>query len=893
MLWIWAFLFYGGLSNDLTYTLTITSSNDEIKSIETSATGTAGAWSFDQEDATCEALSLLGEQQCEAVPGCKYDKNHEDNECHSDVIYARKKEYPSGYALEILPPSAIFCTSWVNAPAVNLWSKAGKGILYLLTLLYLFLGVGICADIFMSAIEVITSSTTKVTVTDKETGTTTELEAQVWNETVANLTLLALGSSAPEILLATLETCMALGEPAPVLGSATIVGSAAFNLFVIIAVCMVSVPVPGAPGADKDESGIRRVKELGVFAITAFSSVFAYMWLYFCLAIWTPDQVTLTEALITFAFFPVLVGVAYGQDTKWKCCGNKSTGPNERIKLINAIHDNPDAKDSDIIHKLPPPKRSYMVYRVNAMRHINGKKPVINETHANGTEGDVEMTEYPDDMKTGEIHQHHETTVQFVCKHYAVKEDAGHLNVTVIRKGDLSKVHRVGYQTADGTAEGSGDSPDYVHTEGTLIFAKEETHKRISVKINEDEEVEENENFYILLMDPEGQDFGLGRTKVCEVTIIDVSSPGVVGFGDKSITVQESIGKVVIPLVREDGAMGKIHVDFMCQEGTAVPGKDYNNKNGTITFEPNMTDASIEIDIINNNEMESRDRTFSVLLVGVRNENNSAKLNSDATECRIFVSDNEKYAQKVKRILSFWESQKGGSSLGSANWPKQFKDAAEAPDPGCCSYLMHTISLPWKMLFACIPPTHYAGGWVTFFCSLAATGIVTMIIGEVAGSFGCMVGMPKAIVAITVVALGTSMPDTFASRTATQMSPDADAAIGNVTGSNSVNVFLGLGLPWLVGSIYAIANDIACVFPDGKAVEKCYNVPQGSLGPSLVIFIPCAVVCILSLFARRKLADGELGGPSAGRWGTAAFYVFLWFLFILMAALYEAGTWEL
>ena len=34
----------------------------------------------------------------------------------------------------------------------------------------------------------------------------------------------------------------------------------------------------------------------------------------------------------------------------------------------------------------------------------------------------------------------------------------------------------------------------------------------------------------------------------------------------------------------------------------------------------------------------------------------------------------------------------------------------------------------------------------------------------------------------------------------------ADAAVGNVTGSNSVNVFLGLGLPWVVACIYELAN---------------------------------------------------------------------------------------
>ena len=56
--------------------------------------------------------------------------------------------------------------------------------------------------------------------------------------------------------------------------------------------------------------------------------------------------------------------------------------------------------------------------------------------------------------------------------------------------------------------------------------------------------------------------------------------------------------------------------------------------------------------------------------------------------------------------------------------------------------------------------------------------------------------------AITFVALGTSLPDLFASRAAAMNEKYADNAIGNVTGSNSVNVFLGLGLPWLIASIY-------------------------------------------------------------------------------------------
>lgn len=50
--------------------------------------------------------------------------------------------------------------------------------------------------------------------------------------------------------------------------------------------------------------------------------------------------------------------------------------------------------------------------------------------------------------------------------------------------------------------------------------------------------------------------------------------------------------------------------------------------------------------------------------------------------------------------------------------------------------------------------------------------------------------------------MGTSLPDTFASRTAALREDSADNSIGNITGSNSVNVFLGLGLPWLIAAIY-------------------------------------------------------------------------------------------
>ena len=65
------------------------------------------------------------------------------------------------------------------------------------------------------------------------------------------------------------------------LGPSTIVGSAAFNLFVISAVCVCAIP---------DGHG-KTIKDLGVFAITAVFSIFAYLWLAVILLYTSPNVV--------------------------------------------------------------------------------------------------------------------------------------------------------------------------------------------------------------------------------------------------------------------------------------------------------------------------------------------------------------------------------------------------------------------------------------------------------------------------------------------------------------------------------------------------------------------------------------------------------------------------
>lgn len=134
---------------------------------------------------------------------------------------------------------------------------------------------------------------------------------------------MALGSSAPEILLSVIETVTTLNETPGELGPSTIVGSAAFNLMVISAVSVVAVNDQNAPNIiestglhdeDQPPKGIKKIKDMGVFTITAVASVFAYVWLLIVLAFSSPNEVELWEGLVTLGFFFLLVSLAFMAD---------------------------------------------------------------------------------------------------------------------------------------------------------------------------------------------------------------------------------------------------------------------------------------------------------------------------------------------------------------------------------------------------------------------------------------------------------------------------------------------------------------------------------------------------------------------------------------------------
>lgn len=117
--------------------------------------------------------------------------------------------------------------------------------------------------------------------------------------------------------------------------------------------------------------------------------------------------------------------------------------------------------------------------------------------------------------------------------------------------------------------------------------------------------------------------------------------------------------------------------------------------------------------------------------------------------------------------------------------------------------------------------------------------------------------------------------DTFASKVAAIQDQYADASIGNVTGSNAVNVFLGIGVAWTIAAIA------------WRSKGKPFKVDPGSLAFSVTLFTILAVVSVLTLLYRRRatVAGGELGGPRTCKIITSLMFVSLWLIYILLASL--------
>ncbi|KAL1513689.1 hypothetical protein ABEB36_003066 [Hypothenemus hampei] len=256
----------------------------------------------------------------------------------------------------------------------------------------------------------------------------------------------------------------------------------------------------------------------------------------------------------------------------------------------------------------------------------------------------------------------------------------------------------------------------------------------------------------------------------------------------------------------------------------------------------------------------------------------------DIIRAQIRIKESKEFKNTVDKLV-----QRANASLliGTSSWREQFiealtvssSDEDDLKEPSKMDYFMHCLTVFWKILFAFVPPTDIFKGYLCFLVSIFSIGVVTAIIGDVASHFGATVGIRDAVTAIIFVALGTSIPDTFASKVAAIHDKHADASVGNVTGSNAVNVFLGIGVAWSIAAVYHAING------------NTFRVDPGNLAFSVTIFCSEAAVAIFILFIRRsKIVGGELGGPVCLKYFTSFVLFILWIIYLVLSTLEAYGV---
>eukprot|EP01063_Lacrimia_lanifica_P028613 TRINITY_DN4205_c0_g3_i1.p1 TRINITY_DN4205_c0_g3~~TRINITY_DN4205_c0_g3_i1.p1 ORF type:complete len:1087 (+),score=361.03 TRINITY_DN4205_c0_g3_i1:94-3354(+) len=459
----------------------------------------------------------------------------------------------------------------------------------------------------------------------------------------------------------------------------------------------------------------------------------------------------------------------------------------------------------------------------------------------------------------------------------SVMENRGSVTVRARRRGGTRGNLSVRYRAADLTATAG---VNYAATDGLLTWVDGETgEKEVVVEIIDNEVFQPDLIFTVKLETVQGDAASqVGQNRMTVVTIVDDDHPGVFAFSSSYYLVSEMSKEVAVEILRHQGSSGSLIVSYKTLDGNGLGAaeahRDYTPMSGQLQFKPGETSKTLFIPVVDRSLVDREDHFF-VSLTEV--EGKPGGKIGKVPRARVIIHSDGEAIDLVEEVLKkVKESEESDNA-----WVQQFRDALDwgpgddGESPSNIEYVMHFLTLFWKVLFSFVPPPTYFGGFPCFAISLLFIGLVTAMVAEIAGLVGCTMGLKDQVTAITFVALGTSLPDTFASKQAVEEEEYADAAIGNVTGSNSVNVFLGLGLPWTLASIYYVAKG------------ECYIVPSGALSFSVLLFTVLAVILLACLFALRASQGGELGGKN--RKPFAVFFVSLWFIYILFSSLNVYG----
>lgn len=191
-------------------------------------------------------------------------------------------------------------------------------------------------------------------------------------------------------------------------------------------------------------------------------------------------------------------------------------------------------------------------------------------------------------------------------------------------------------------------------------------------------------------------------------------------------------------------------------------------------------------------------------------------------------------------LLAFY---KDSSSPDKTDEPAPSLDkpalAHGADEQGAVQAAVQAVLTKLLRLLTGAPEKNYV--W-TFLVSIALIIALSYILVEATIVFAAGIGIPPVIVALTLLAAGTSAPDLISSMDVARAGRGG-MAVANAIGSNIFDIFVGLGFPWLVAILFGAQASI--------------HVGTDGLWLSIGMLVATTIVLYLLLVSQRMLSRRE------------------------------------
>jgi Ca2+/Na+ antiporter len=186
----------------------------------------------------------------------------------------------------------------------------------------------------------------------------------------------------------------------------------------------------------------------------------------------------------------------------------------------------------------------------------------------------------------------------------------------------------------------------------------------------------------------------------------------------------------------------------------------------------------------------------------------------------------------------------GGAEKLDEEDEKKVEEEEEEDSP-----ISNAIARPLQLLFEVTIPNCAKEGnkdkyLLTFLMSIIWIGILSYFMVTWASKLGCIWSIHPAIMGVTILAAGTSVPDAIGSLLVAREG-HGDMAVSNAIGSNVFDILLGLGLPWVLSAL---------IYGDGIPVDAENIVPLSLILCGTLAGVYIVTVC--SGFRLTKLVGG-------------------------------------